>query len=471
MQASARVPAGALMRIVSQAPLQPAEKSAAGSAAGSRRRLAPTPVAQITRDENFTAKQQEAANAKKGPRRKLAPTPVTTISQPSKSFSSAISFASAASHAQPNRSGQGELTGWPAASPGVSGASQTPAKASYASAMSSQASPAASAWPVIGGSAVKQRGPVTLASLQQPSSRGQIRQQPMQCTGEGSSWNSPPGGQSRTGKSSLKEEDVKEDALSRRIAGLGLSSPGSTSSQNDVMQRKLDSPWGKQASSVSYSEQATHGSITSLPPNLNEGFADGGFPGRSKHVSTPELKQSCVGSNEAPMTRSQRAPVTPGSAQSVTSRLARTDHAAAKTPRKMDNHDAHCSGLDFAGPPQEPGQPAASDQPAARDMQEPCTAGDSSAAECDGSADVSEAPAELAPHARRTAAVHAMLLSCAASCSLAAELEVLLHLLALPACVRVQSTPEEPQPLFSSGAEAASYACAVLQEAGAHLFC
>ena len=103
-------------------------------------------------------------------------------------------------------------------------------------------------------------------------------------------------------------------------------------------------------------------------------------------------------------------------------------------------------------------------------MQEPCEAGHGSTAECDGSADVNEAPAELAPHARRTAAVHAMLLSYAASCSLAAELELLLHLLALPAGLRLQSMPEEPQLLFSSGAEAASYACAVLQDAGAHLF-
>ncbi|BDA45455.1 hypothetical protein COCOBI_07-2420 [Coccomyxa sp. Obi] len=466
-KASARVPAGALMRIVSQAPLHTAEKSAAGSVAGSRRRLAPTPVAQITRDENFTARQQAAADAKKGPRRKLAPTPVTTTPQPSKSFSSAVSFASAASHAQPNRSVQGEFTGWPAASPAVSGASQTPVKAPYASAMSSLASPAASTWPAISSSAVKQRGPVTPASSKQPSTGAQVRQQPMHCSGEGSSWNSPPGGQSKTGKSSMRE-DMKEDALSRRIAGLGLSSPGPSSSQNDIVQRKLDSPWGKQPSFVSYSEQATLGSITLLAPDLSGSFADSGYPGRSTQVSTPEFKQSCVGSNEIPMSRSQRAPVTPGSAQSVTSRLAKTDHAATTTPRKLDGRAAHCSGsaLDFAGTPQEPGQAAASDQPAERNMQEPFIAVDGSAAGCGGSVDNSEAPAELAPHARRTAAVHAMLLSCAASCSLAAELELLLHLLALPAGVRLQSTPEEQQPLFSSGAEAASYACAVLQEAG-----
>lgn len=464
MQAIARVPAGALMRIVSQAPLHTAEESAPGGAAGSRRRLAPTPVAQITRDENFSARQQAAADPKKGPRRKLAPTPVTVTPQPSKSFSSAVSFASAASHAQPSKSSQGDVTVWSAASPA---ASQTPGKASYASAMSSQASPAASAWPAISSSAVKQRGPVNPApSMQPPSAGAQVREQ---CSGEGSIWNhSPPGRQSKTGKST-----TREDALSRRIAGLELSSPEPNSSQTDMVQRKLDSPWGTTSSFLSHSQQATHSSITSLLPNRGESFADSGFPGLSKQVSTPELKQSCVGSNEVPMSRSQRAPVTPGSAQSVTSRLARTDHAAAKTPRKMDGPAVHCSGspLDLAGPPQEPSQPAASEQPAATSMQEPCRAGDGSPAECDGSGDVSEAPAELAPHARRTAAVHAMLLSCAASCSLAAELELLLHLLALPAGVRLQSMPEEQQPLFSSGAEAASYACAVLQEAGAPLLC
>ena len=340
------------MRIVSQAPLQSAGKSAASGAAGSRRRLAPTPVAEITRDENFTAGQLAAATAKKGPRRKLAPTPVTTTPQPSKSFSSAVSFASAASHAQPSRSGQGELTGWPAPSPTLSGASQTPAKASYASAMSSQASPAASAWPTISSAAVKQRGPVTPASSLQPGTGSQVRQQPMQCSGEASSWNSPPVDQSKAGKYRLKE-DAKEDALYRRIAGLGLSYPGPSSSQTDMVQRKLTSPWGKQSSSVSYSEQATHGSITSLPQHFS---ADSGF----KQVSTPEAKQSCAGSNEVPMSRSQRAPVTPGSAQSVTSRLAKTDHAGNETPRKVDGRAGHCSGspLKFAGLPQEPSQPA-----------------------------------------------------------------------------------------------------------------
>lgn len=74
----------------------------------------------------------------------------------------------------------------------------------------------------------------------------------------------------------------------------------------------------------------------------------------------------------------------------------------------------------------------------------------------------------LEAHARRAALLHAMLLSSTASCQLAAELEVLLYLLAVPVSVRLQESPEEPQPLFSSGAEAANYACAVLQHAGAH---
>jgi hypothetical protein len=460
------VPAGALMRIVSQAPLPAADRSAAsGAAAGSRRRLAPTPVAQVTRDQNFAAQQQASAQSKKAPRRKLAPMPMTTP-LPTKSFSSTVSFASAASQAQ-----QGTIveTGPPAASAAESGSLQTPAKASYASAMSSQTTPAALTGQA-GSQTTQRHGVPTLGSSMQPSTGGQARKH--LANGEGqSAWSTPPDGRRNAANSG-----TKEDALSRRMAGLGLSSPGASKSPSALQQR---SPWGEQSSFVSYSEgfseQATHGSVNSLTPAASDSCADSALLSHKQQLGTPVSAQSCVGSNELPLSHSRRAPVTPGSAASVTSRLAKTDGAAIIPHDHLDSPAAQRSGssLTFAGTPQEPGLPAPTQQPAAQrlqigDVSEICAEGADRDADRDG--DVSESPAVLAPHAKRAAAIHALLLSSTATCSLCAELEVLLHLLAVPESVSLPAGPDKPQPLLSSGGEAASYACAVLQDAGAPPF-
>ncbi len=440
------------MRIVSQAPLQGADRSAGSGAGGSKRRLAPTPVAQVARDQNFAAQQQAATEKKKGPPRKLAPTPVTAPA-PEKSFSSAVSFASAASQPQQKRNAE---NGFSAASAAGSGSLQTPAKASYASAMSSPTG-------LAGQQATKRHGPATPSgSSMQRSTGGQAKQHTPNGEQQ-NAWSTPPeGGQSGT----------KEDVLSRRMAGLGLSSPAlSKSRQNSA------SPWGQQKPFVSYSEgfseQATHGSARPAGSSSNVGT---NFSGRAEQLGTPVSAQSCVGSNDLLMSRSHAAPATPGSAASVTSRLARTDGAAIHAHGQLDSPATQCSGssLTFAETPQEPGLPAATNQPAEDLPKGALRNGDVSAARDDGgvtATDINEGPAALAPHARRTAAIHAVLLSIAGTCSLGAELEVLMHLLAVPAEVQVQAKPEEPQPLFSSGAEAASYACAVLQDAGAPPSC
>ncbi len=71
----------------------------------------------------------------------------------------------------------------------------------------------------------------------------------------------------------------------------------------------------------------------------------------------------------------------------------------------------------------------------------------------------------LSAEASRAARLHAVLLSKAASLSLEAELELLLHLVAVPAEVSAASSPDKHL-LFPTGSAAASYACSVLQSAG-----
>ncbi|KAK9901211.1 hypothetical protein WJX75_000422 [Coccomyxa subellipsoidea] len=156
----------------------------------------------------------------------------------------------------------------------------------------------------------------------QPSTGGQARKH--LANGEGqSAWSTPPDGRRNAANSG-----TKEDALSRRMAGLGLSSPGASKSPSALQQR---SPWGEQSSFVSYSEgfseQATHGSVNSLTPAASDSCADSALLSHKQQLGTPVSAQSCVGSNELPLSHSRRAPVTPGSAASVTSRLAKTDGA------------------------------------------------------------------------------------------------------------------------------------------------
>ena len=76
-------------------------------------------------------------------------------------------------------------------------------------------------------------------------------------------------------------------------------------------------------------------------------------------------------------------------------------------------------------------------------------------------------PGPLPGRSRRAAVLHAALLRSAAALALSQELEVLLHLLALPQHLKVEpGASADRQPLFPSGDAAAAYACAVLKGSG-----
>jgi hypothetical protein len=68
----------------------------------------------------------------------------------------------------------------------------------------------------------------------------------------------------------------------------------------------------------------------------------------------------------------------------------------------------------------------------------------------------------------RAAALHAAVLTGPAAAPLGQQLELLLHLLALPPAVQVARTGSSiaAEALLPSGSAAAAYACAVLQQSG-----
>ncbi|KAK9820041.1 hypothetical protein WJX72_005403 [[Myrmecia] bisecta] len=104
------------------------------------------------------------------------------------------------------------------------------------------------------------------------------------------------------------------------------------------------------------------------------------------------------------------------------------------------------------------GRPAAADTAAASGSDNPEAEGS------DPPHDSPEAEAKLPDEGVRMAAVHAHLLASVAAIALAAELDLLLHLLALPASLRCGEAGGR-QLLWCSDV-AAAYACKVLQEAG-----
>lgn len=156
---------------------------------------------------------------------------------------------------------------------------------------------------------------------------------------------------------------------------------------------------------------------------------------------------------------------TPGSAASVTSRLARThldgqydDNAEedqsisladehARSPSRRDAE--HCSAISA--------------------LDKSCSSRPTDVSASGHSARAFE-PVSRAEGAR-AAKLHAVLLSRAPDVPLEAEVELLLRLVAVPAEVSVASSPDKEQPLFPDGQAAASYACAVLQDAGDPFVC
>jgi hypothetical protein len=186
-------------------------------------------------------------------------------------------------------------------------------------------------------------------------------------------------------------------------------------------------------------------------------------------TQTPSWKQSCADSNDVGATLSGMQQPTPGSAASVTSRLARTHISGQDDSRLPDEHHGRSVGAlqlpevlqECMSIPCKAGLCATSDADAAE-----CSCAAVSAAAGGGEAeDKRSRPPCLSEKAHRAARMHATLINHSPHVHLEADLELLLHLLAVPEDVKVESRHGK-DPLFPSGTAAAAYACCVLQSAG-----
>lgn len=205
------------MRLVSPGPEQASVRSEASSTAGSRRRLAPTPVGQVTRDERFVAKPQPSAVAQKAPQRKIAPTPVSAPQSQMRSLSKAPSFASVASQS------------WQVPTPGSMGspdpaaATCSSATATYASATSASA---ASPWPLSSSNGSRAASVSGVTGRSQPS-QGNGPAATAEHSKPKPVWDAPAASPGNTHYPSLcsdapksaAQSQTKQDALARRLAG------------------------------------------------------------------------------------------------------------------------------------------------------------------------------------------------------------------------------------------------------------
>lgn len=412
LQGGPQVPVGALMRIVSHAPLQSADRAGGkGGSGGSRRRLAPTPVAQVTRDERFD-RQPAAPKQQPHARRKLSPSPVTPPPGGSAASSSAITSDARAEQR-----------------------SQTTAcdRAAYQS----------------DGSAVSHRGSwasVTAA----PSPLGNSSS-----LANGSS--SIRGGDPRDG-GCRKGTDVtpgsnqhRVDALSLRFGDLDMSAQSGFPQHTPSSRQQ-----GSRGHAVSWALST---------PTSNGGSMAGSQELRWHEIVTLSASlQSQAGSNAPPTNTSCLVlPSTPGSAESVSSRPPSADMSGQQ-------HHAACSAQ------QEPAgaqQGAAADETLPLDTAEPHKRPALQESIVSGREAEAGAPTSLmrmSEQCRRAAALHAAVLTGPDLAPLGQQLEMLLQLLALPPTVhvgaRTSCAEAAEQQLFPSSCTALAYACSVLQRLG-----
>ena len=436
------MPAGALMRIVSQAPLQPAEKAPSKGNAPKQRRLAPTPVTNVKRDEAFVAKV-EAPTASKQPRRKVVPTPVAPAPAQSVSFRAALSGSSScASSSQPCGPA---VSNSAAAQPG-NGSTVDP-KGSWSS-ITATGSPADQANKQQGYGS-KSKGPVS-----------------------GSSW---PASKSPAEAHAGAKATEKGSPAEPRVATLHLRE-SQVEPRTPLDARRSSQQAGRQSSDAQPCDESPCSRPGTPPAVGDKGSAlkvptGAGSPSAQNSATPASLGSmrdgNCVLNTSA---GARRTPATPGTAASVTSRFApyvSGDEGApqASAVRLDTERPSAVVSLEADGPLR--------DSPAEGAQGElGRTAGE---AEPPAASPPGERPWRMPDRCRRAAALHgALLRRAAATCQPARELELLLHLLALPPEAAAQpgsaqekgSSPGGAGPLLPSGEAACAYACAVLEGSG-----
>ena len=432
------------MRIVSQAPLQPAQRAPGTGNAASRRRLAPTPVTQAKRDEAFASKA-DPQTASPQPRRKLVPTPVAPALGPNISFSAALS----GTYSCASLSGPAGSSG---AVPQLVGGRSAHARGSWSSitAMGSHADQA------VQKHAIKDTSKGALSGSSWPACKSPAEAHVVSSAVTAASPAEP-------NKAMLHPTESSVEPSSGVEPWTPLDARGS---------RRW---FGQQDGRGSKTAQATDESPCSRPSTP----AIVGSKGSASEVSTgagcPSESLQCSGdisSVDIMGAGAGRPPATPGTAASVTSRLAVEPHAEQGTPRASAAQSGRTGSLDTERPSgvestKPDGLPRGDTHlgPARGERGQLADTGLLPAAQSPG-----DTPERMPEKCRRAAALHAALLSRAApTCHVARELELLLHLLALPAEAAVEQGGPPPggaERLLPPGEAACAYACAVLNSTG-----
>ena len=369
---------------------------------------------QVVRDATFTAAPEVGQKAKIG--RKVTPTPVD---QPAVNRS----FAAAA----------GALAFSPASGGSLG---QVSAGTAYDSARSG------ASWPSLADTpqAPSEGSETTSMRRANPNSITRSRQpSPLSCTPLSAS--AKPG----TAADVFRETSgcaSKQDSLAQRLGDMHLSSGRSDCATAGT------SPWTQRAPAQSSSEAV----LTSVSPWDSPGHAQQAAPGAaSSAASNTPWRASPPRSRGVPAVA-----VTPGSAVSVSSRLKPPDLQCSSTSERQ--------GLSVSptkAAPQTTGSKVVIREPSS---QGPEDQSGPTEALLDKSQESGQ-PAQLSQQAQRAARMHSALIRHTASIQLAAELESLLRLLALPAGAK-DDAADGSTLCISSGEAAAEYACCVLSTIG-----
>ena len=417
LQGGPQVPVGVLMRIVSHAPLQLADKTGSkGGSGSSRRRLAPTPVAQVTRDERFN--KQPGPQQQPHARRRLAPSPVTSLPASSGASSGAVTLS-----AQTEQGSQGSRTD--TCNPQHRDGNSVPHRVSWATVTAS---------PVGNSGSLAHEGSSIRGS--EPSA----------------------GGTRKSAEATPDSKQRRADALSMRFGDLDMSAKGESP--------QLTPSSSRQQGSMGASVTCTRGTPTS----------NGGSVADNQRLclhgaETPSAAlQSQACSNALPSTGpSQGLPSTPGSGASISSRPPSADCSS------QQRHQLNAVRSPVREPAEAEQGAAAAKATAPLDTVEPH---EQPPPQMPVPGKGPEAGAGASQHCtseqwRRAVTLHAAVLTGPDLAPLGQQLEMLLHLLALPPAVHVGGAVTGSylgaagQRLFPSSCAASAYACGVLQGSGA----